>query len=670
MAVMSLRSLWYACSMFKQDNLRIFVRLAGICLFLIPLLPLTRFFGPMPGSLGAFGPFDWMLGTMIVLGFAALLAFFLPEKFWELFTFQSGANDTLAAIVFMLLFALLYFVSGQAFNFRPHLIDDIAQLFQAKIFALDLVKAPTPPLSGFFMIQNVLMEPDGWFSQYPPGHALLLSAGLRMKLVWLVPLLLSLGSASCIYRLTDLLYGQRCARVSLLLLLLCPFFFFMGAGFMNHVSELFFLALAFLAFARWEKQARWHWIFLTGLALGVLLLVRPLSSLLAGSLILLFVWPRCLNKVHLPACAGGLLAFLCCAGFYCLYNFATTGDFFLPGYVKLWGTGHGLGFHVSPWGQSHTPLLGLRNELADISLLSEYLFEWPIPGLWPLALFLVSGGKLSQWDRRLLLSALAFPVAYFFYWHRDAFLGPRYLYPVLVFLIPLTAAAICGLYESLAEFSFRVPGGSKTIRAQNLLLALLLVCFSYALVWGVPLRFGIYRQSLSAMKLDLAAEAKSAGIEEGLVFVSVSWGSRIVANLREAGAPASLVEEAYRRVDHCELHKLSLEALRSHDSAALIAAINMKLGQPVNLVRVNVAGADNVRLRPDVPLDAECKREIEYDQSGYGIFAPHLNINSPRLDSKLIFAQDLHERDSELMALFPGRQVWLYRNAQFIRLTK
>nr|MBA2565819.1 hypothetical protein [Gemmatimonadota bacterium] len=128
---------------------------------------------------------------------------------------------------------------------------------------------------------------------------------------------------------------------------------------------------------------------------------------------------------------------------YPLYNLLTTGNPWVPGYVKLWGPGHGLGFHETPWGDLHTPLAGLRNELVDLSLLNVFLFEWPVPSLLPLGLFLLAGWAVQPWDRRLVAGFLALPAVYFLYWHRDAFLGPRFLYAGLAFLIPLTARALC-----------------------------------------------------------------------------------------------------------------------------------------------------------------------------------------------------------------------------------
>ena len=106
-----------------------------------------------------------------------------------------------------------------------------------------------------------------------------------------------------------------------------------------------------------------------------------------------------------------------------------------------------MGFHTSPWGDSHTPLMGLRNELIDLGLLNSFLFEWAIPALLPLGAFLAMGLALRKWEGRLVLAFFAIPIAYFFYWHRDAFLGPRYLYEGLPFLMPLVAVS-CLLYTS------------------------------------------------------------------------------------------------------------------------------------------------------------------------------------------------------------------------------
>src|SRR5205814_9638479 len=99
----------------------------------------------------------------------------------------------------------------------------------------------------------------------------------------------------------------------------------------------------------------------------------------------------------------------------------------------------------SPWGEPHTPWTGLGDQLLNVSMLNEYLFESPVPGLAAVGAFFALGLGERRWDRRLLLLFLSLPAASSFYSHPDSYLAPRFPHSGLVFLLPLTARALFGL---------------------------------------------------------------------------------------------------------------------------------------------------------------------------------------------------------------------------------
>ena len=73
----------------------------------------------------------------------------------------------------LLCFAITGTIAYAVLNHIPHVQDSIAQLFHAKIFAMGKLTAPLPPHKEFF--DFMFMINDGrWYSQYPPGHSLLL----------------------------------------------------------------------------------------------------------------------------------------------------------------------------------------------------------------------------------------------------------------------------------------------------------------------------------------------------------------------------------------------------------------------------------------------------------------------------------------------------------------
>ena len=568
----------------------------------------------------------------------------------------------LALVVFGVLAAILMTASAVAFEQRPQSVDSVAQLFQARIFASGRVVAPPPPLVEFFVTPHMIVE-GGWYSQYPPGHPALLAIGVVLGAPWLIPILLSLLSALLLYGFAARAYDRATANATLLLLPLTPFFWFMGARLMNHISSLAGLCLFLYALARAERDDSGRWAAAAGAGLGVAFLSRPLEALAVGAVAAGFLLAGALRdrRLRVPLAVG--VGFLAAASLYFAFNAASTGDPLRPGYIELWGESHGLGFHTTPWGDRHTPRTGLRNELVDLALLELYLFEWPIPSLLPLGFALVLGWLAHRWDARLLAMFLAIPAVYFFYWHRDASMGPRFLYACVAFAVPLTARALLEGARRASAWSLRLPGG---VRAGRVLALLVVLSAGYAVAYGIPARFLIYRTGMASMKLDLVEEAERAGIERGLVLVAVSWGDRVIARLRGMGVSASMAEKAYRQADHCVLELIARRSAREGwTPERLESELDSAMIGEARLVHVEANGDPSLRLRPGSRLAPDCLAELAYDQGGYTVYTPHLASNEPDLAGDLVFARDLRERNGALTGRL-GRPVWLYRGGRFV----
>jgi len=673
-------------------------RAAGWLLLAIPLVPLRFIFDDPPGTTWLLRPGEWGLGLFIFFALAWLASRLAPDFVDRVGAAVAGRIGAPSDRTFRIaglggLAVILLVASTFAFSRSPLLIDSIIQLFQAKIFAGGNTWVPAPEHEGFFTTQHMVSDAGRWYSQYPPGHAAALAVGVLAGVSWLVPIVLSLGTAWLITATTRRLFGESTARVALLLTLLAPFFWFMGASYMNHVSALFFTALFFWCFVRWSGTdasdrteqttatpldaaalGSFWWLAGAGVALGAAFLSRPLTAVAIGAGLAIPAVRIAGRRWWLAGLVGTLgVASLAC--FYFVYNAATTGDPLTAGYLRQWGAAHELGFHVSPWGDLHTPLTGLRNELVDLGLLQSFLFEWPIPALWPLAIVLAAGWSTSRWEGRLLGAFFAIPAAYFFYWHRDAFLGPRYLYEGLTFLIPLLAFSFVEIRRRLAGREIAWLGG---LNAGTFVTALIGLCFVYSLGYGMPQRFRVYATSLKSVKRDLAAEARDAGITEGLIFIKVSWGNRLISRARNAGASASIAERVYRSSDHCEL-ELVVSAMETRGwelerfERELVAIIRPE--DETQVVRLN--DDPTLRLVPNQPLAEACVREIVYDRDGldempnppsYTNFSPQLVANDPSLDGPLVFARDLRGLNERLRAEYPGRTAYLYRGGEFVEL--
>ncbi len=651
------------------------LRGAGALLVATPFLPLDVWFGEQPGTTFLLDPGEWALG-LFVFGTAAWLLSLTRTGPWVADRFRDWPSGVaggrmLPAVSLGLLLAVLTAAAALIFRGHPLLVDSVAQLFQAKVFAAGAASAPAPREEAFFVVWQFLADGGRWYSQYPPGHAALLAPGVAAGAPWTVPILLSLGTALLLCGFTREAYDEGTARLTLILALFCPFFWLMGASFMNHVSALFFVALLLYLIARWERRDSAAALVGAGLALGAVGIVRPLTGLAVGAALAPFVLARAARRRVWAPLAGAIGGALAMGSLYLLFNALTTGDPLLTGYVQLWGESHGLGFHATPWGGEHTPLAGLRNELTDLGLLNLHLFEWPIPALLPVGLLFLARWDETAWDRRLLLGFLAIPAAYFYYWHRDDYLGPRFLYEGLAFVLPLTARAVRVGLRRLGERSAarRSPLIPENPAAPAVLL--LLLCFGYAAAYGIPQRFRVYATGHQSMKVDLRDRAEEAGVERGLVFVAVSWGNRLMADLRGLGLPASTAERAYRSLGHCELELLRRRARAEGWGAERVtAAVERRLARPTEdlVATAELNGDGTLRLVPGRPLAPACRDEVTYDRAGYTVYTPHLLANTPRLDGPIVVARDLRGRNAELRARYPDRPAYLWRGAGFERL--
>ena len=665
---------------------RVLRRCAGVLLLAVPLLPLRALFGDAHVGARLTPPGEWLLGTAIFAAAAWLLAAYAPgpsrRGLGAVAAAVGGRGRVFVPVALAALAAVLVTVSHVAFRHRPILVDEIVQLFQAQVFAAGRIAAPAPALPEFFVTQHMLVDRGMWYAQYPPGHSALLAVGARAGAAWAVPIALTLATAALLHAFARRAYGPREARLSLLLAAASPFLWFMGASHMNHVSSLFSIALFLVLFARWEERPSAARAFAAGCSLGLGVLSRPVECLAVGAV---FGGVAAALTFRPPAGAGGKLRAACgeprpahlgwaAAGLalavspYLAWNAATTGDPLLPGYVKLWGESHGLGFHATPWGGVHTPLTGLRNELTDLALLAEYLFEWPLPALWPAGLLFAAGWSGRRWDGRLLAGLLAVPAACFFYWHRDAFLGPRFLYAGLAFAVPLTARAIL-------EGAARLPDRGRrlgALRVPSLRVAAgsaLVLAAGYAIFYAAPARLRVYASGMESVKADLEGDARRAGVTSALVFVPESWGSRILAGARAQGVPASLAERAYRTTDHCRLDGLLREArLRRWPPARVAREVERLADRRETVVRAALAGDPTLRLARGAPLPGRCADELRRDRRGYGVFTAHLPVNRPALDGDLVVARDLGARNAGLRALYPERRAYLYRDGRFLLL--
>ena len=182
----------------------------GVILILLPALPLQRWTGaadagpPWHSNLVA-----WGLGLLLLVAVSLAVGRLAAGRDLQLVRLPSSRPHWWAIALALVLTALATAAMIDAFARNPHLIDEVAQLFQSRIFAAGRLATPAPKPPEFFLVAQTLITDAGWVSQYPPGQSLLLALGMLVGLEWLVNPILGGLSVLLIFYLARGLYGTR-----------------------------------------------------------------------------------------------------------------------------------------------------------------------------------------------------------------------------------------------------------------------------------------------------------------------------------------------------------------------------------------------------------------------------------------------------------------------------
>lgn len=631
-------------------------RIAGVFLLVFGLLPIANW---IPGGHEApwYGRVlgDW-LGGAAVIGLVVLLTWILvrnrpPEATPSRWRSVASGIDSLGwrgdlAIAGIAL-CIGAVVAWLVHSGRPLLIDEIVQVFQARVFAGGALWAPSPEHPEFTSSVHILDLDGKRFAQFPPGWSTILALFSILKLEWLAgPILF--GLAVLVFaRLLRLIETDQAVRsLAAILLAVSPFAVFLGASHMNHIPTVALLLLAAYGLARTvdsDCEAGVSWPFLTGLALGAAATIRPTdAAAFALPTAAWLGWRAVRGRGRLVSFIASGIGIAIPIAFLFWYNSQTTGDPFLFGYVAYWGKSHGLGFHDAPWGGAHTPLRGI--ELINLYMLrlQFHLFELPVPGLLLPAAALLVTRSIAPFDRWMMTCGAMLLAAYFAYWHDGYFLGPRFVLPLVPFLVLWTAR----LQVSVTQKS----GAMRRSAAVGVWVAI-----AWAVFAEIPVRVAVYQSGLQTMRWKSTSAARSLGVT-GTVLVRESWGAQTLARLRQLGLPGEEVEWLYRGQDSCELELMvgQAERMADHGSATAVSELRQKSREPqAGLVALPEAADTSIRLLPGRSPEPVCADRFAEMQDGFTLYAPLL------LDrSGLRFVRDLHARDTLLFA--PGEEpVWL-----------
>ena len=453
----------------------------------------------------------------IVLCFRGLVCMPKPVKLHAMldrfFLWASSIRQRVFLVgSFISCFMICGFISWHIFDGVPGFIDSCAYMFQARLFAHGMLYAPPPIEPQFFEAMHTIFS-DKWYTVYPPGYPAILALGVIFNISWLVNPFLGALTIVCIYLLAKELYGNGIAKLSAVMACASGFFLFMSSEFASHTSTLLFVTLAFLSFVWMIKKKRpLLSAVVCGASLGIALLCRPYTTfwICVPMGIAALIARKKLSLRHILI--GAIPLLIACLAFFA-YNYTTTGHPLLLGYIQMHGKNHYPGFHQEPWGpRIHTVTQGFKYTFENLNALNYYLFEWPMPALLFVCVFLAYGKK-RFWEWLLVGWIVTLLVGHFFYFFNQLDFGPRFVYESLPALIILTSQ---GLTLSVQFITSRWKTMSYADARNNLCL-MLIGLFLFAFLFNMPATAKTYQKY--GKDVTIQKYLKKNDVAQALVFV-------------------------------------------------------------------------------------------------------------------------------------------------------
>lgn len=437
--------------------------------------------------------------------------------------------DRLALLLSLIAVLVTYGVAERIFERLPHIEDEMAFVWQAQAIAHGHLTYPSPPEPKSFLVPFVVDYQGLRFGKYPPGWPATLALGVMLGLrAWVNPLLAGLG-VWLTYRLGKRLFSPTVGLLAAILTLTSPFFLMNSGSLLSHPLGLMLSAAFALSWLEaWDETRLPRWLPLTtaALALGLLVLTRPLTAIgvclpfIPYGIYLWFKTDKGGHR-HLLLFALGVLTL---GALLFAWQFAVTGDPLLNPYTLWWNYDKvGFGPGVGRLEGGHTLHQAIINTRHSLWVGWHDFFGWGAYS-W---IFLPLGGlailRHCRWKSLPVIGVFPSLVAvYMAYWIGSSLFGPRYYYEGLYSLTLLSATGIAFLagWPTHGGASWPAYQGWRRLRplGSTAILALLL---SANLLFYTPMRlggmYGLYGVQRAHLQPFLAAQAQ--GLTPALVIV-------------------------------------------------------------------------------------------------------------------------------------------------------
>ncbi len=429
------------------------------------------------------------------------------------------------ALICLIAFIVIAVLSEQVFEYVPHSEDEVAYVFQAKVFAQNRLTVPTPALKGAFWSPFVVDYEGQRFGKYSPGWPLLLSLGMRLNKAWLVNAVLATLTLAMMAGLGQLYYyrSQEAGVVYLPLLvaglgLLTPGFLFLSSSLLSHPGSLFWVTVALVSLYGFSEgkstekrfnhspphkknqrksasyafylgwgQNGYAFAILMGVSLGTAFITRPFAALGIGLAVGIFLLTLVMRGEIKGITLGWVvLGGLPIAALLPLYWGAISGQLNFNAYLLVWPYDRvGFGPDIGPHGYTLSDALFINTRLKLIYL-GRGLFGWPG---WSNLIFIPISfltGRANRWDWLLLGTIGGMIIIHIFYWAFGGVDGgfPRYYYDALPALLLLTARGIQIASDILSRRKLSLF--KRGIKLQWLLVWFILAFIGYNFIFTLP----------------------------------------------------------------------------------------------------------------------------------------------------------------------------------------